>query len=403
MSHTTTSPPLRRNRDFQLLWVGRMLAGLGAQMGELVLPLLVLRETGSPAKAGLVGAVEAVALLVAVVPSGVVADAVERRRLLVWCELAAAVVAAGLTATVLAERPVLLLILFATAAIAVLGSMYTPAASALLRAAVPADQLGLAMSRIQARGAATRLAGPLLGGALFAFAPALPFVVMTAGLLISFACLLAVRVRSAPARTATLLTPRELTAGFRFIWGQPYLRTFLIFFGMGLNAAVGAVMLVAIMVAAQRDPSGWSSGAIVALAASGYLLGALLAPRLRAHHHPRAAPVATSWICAAVVTSLAVVTTPLAMGGLLAAALLVAAIANVAFETEQLRLTPDHLIGRVQSATMLIALAAQPAGPLAGGLLVDRFGANVAFLVLGTVITTCAAVLTLLLRHTEGR
>jgi MFS family permease len=195
----------------------------------------------------------------------------------------------------------------------------------------------------------------------------------------------------------TTLTPRELTAGFRFIWAQPYLRAFLIFFGMGLNAAFGGVMLVAITGAAQADPSGRSSGAIIALGAAGYLVGALLAPRMRAHHRPRAMPVLTCWISAAVVTLLAAITTPLAMGALLAVALFVAALTNVAFDTEQLRLTPDHLTGWVGAATMLIALAAQPAGPLAGGLLVGEFGPRIAFLVLGMVIVATATILTLLL------
>lgn len=399
MDNATISPRLRENRDFQLLWVGRMLAGLGSQMGWLVLPLLVLRETGSPAEAGLVGSVSAATFLVAVIPAGAVADAVERRRLMVWCELAGSVVAAGLTATVLAGHPALPLILLATAAIAVLGSLYTPAASALLRAAVPADQLGLALSRMQARGSATQIAGPLLGGALFGLVPALPFAVMAGGLLVSFACLLAVRARSASVRTGAPLAPRELTAGFRFIWRQPYLRTVLIVFGTGLNAAFGGVMLVAITTAAQGDPSGRSSGVIVALAAVGSLVGALIAPRVRAHDRPRAVQVLTCWICAVVVILLAVVTMPLAMGALLAVTLLVSAVANVAFDTEQLRLTPDHLTGRVEAASILISMAAQPVGPLAGGLLVDRFGAATAFLTLGMVIVVSATILTVSLRR----
>lgn len=123
-----------------------------------------------------------------------------------------------------------------------------------------------------------------------------------------------------------------------------------------------------------------------------YLVGALLAPRIRAYDRPRAVPVLTCWISAAVVTLLALVTMPLAV------ALLVAAVSNVAFHTEQLRLTPDHLIGRVEAASVLIALAAQPVGPLAGGLLAARFGAGTAFFVLGMVIVVSATILTLSLR-----
>src|SRR2546421_9603556 len=59
-----TSAPLRANRDFRLIWVGGLLAGFGSQVATLALPLLVLADTGSPAKAGLVSSVSLTALLV---------------------------------------------------------------------------------------------------------------------------------------------------------------------------------------------------------------------------------------------------------------------------------------------------------------------------------------------------
>jgi hypothetical protein len=44
--------PLRRNRDFQLLWGGQAVSLLGSQTSKVAYPLLVLAMTGSPAKAG---------------------------------------------------------------------------------------------------------------------------------------------------------------------------------------------------------------------------------------------------------------------------------------------------------------------------------------------------------------
>ena len=46
--------PLWRNRDFVLLEAGRLLSSAGNQISFIAYPLLVLAETGSPAKAGLV-------------------------------------------------------------------------------------------------------------------------------------------------------------------------------------------------------------------------------------------------------------------------------------------------------------------------------------------------------------
>jgi MFS family permease len=399
VTEVTTRTPLRQNRDFRLLWLGGVLAGLGSLIGNLAAPLLVLRETGSPAKAGLIGTVSAITVLIAIIPAGAVADAVERRRLMIWCQIAGSVVAAAIAAVVLAGHPALLLILVTTAVVSVLGSLYTPAASALLRAAVPADQLGVAMSRLQARTAALQIAGPLLGGAIFSLSPALPFTVRAAALLGSVGCLLWIRARSAPAPTiGSPMTLGNLTAGFRFVWSQRYLRVVLLVFGAGLTAAYSAVMLVAISASATLDPSGRSSGALVALTSVGSLAGALLAPRFGKPERPQRLMILTCWAFAVAVPLLAVLSMPLVMGAVLGVAMFMAAMGNVAFETEMIRLTPTELIGRAEAGAIFISMLAQPLGPLGGGLLAEQFGTRAAFVVLGGVVAALATVLTVLLR-----
>lgn len=392
--------PLRRNRDFQLIWIGGTVAGLGSLIGNLAVPLLVLRETGSPARAGLVGSVSAVTALIAIIPAGALADAAERRRLMICCQLAGAAIAVGFAAAVLSGHPALLLILAATAAVTVLGSVYTPAATALLRTAVPADQLGLAMSRLQARTAALQIAGPLAGGVAFGFSPALPFTIRAGALLASVACLLALRVRSNPEpRDGGPLTLEQVTAGLRFVWRQRYLRVILLVFGAGLSSVFSAVMLVAIAASARVDPSGRSSGALVAATSAGSLVGALLAPRFGTPGRPNRVLILTCWVSAGIVPLLAMVTAPLAMGALLGVVLLISAVGNVAFETEVVRLTPTGMVGRAEASMIFISMAAQPLGPLCGGLLIDRFGPAVSFLVLAVVTAAVATTLTVLLRH----
>jgi MFS family permease len=401
MEETAVSqPPLRANRDFQLLWTGGLLSGLGSQMATLALPLLVLAETGSPARAGLVGSVTMAAALVALLPGGAAADAAERRRLMLTCELAASVLAGVLTAAVLAHRIGLPGILLVTVSGAVLSTVYGPASAALLRAAVPAEHLGTALSRLQARSAAARLAGPLLGGAAFAVTPALPFLAETCGLLASCGCLLAVRTRSAPSGRAGR-DPRHLAAGLVFCWRQRYVRTVLIIFGAGVNSAIGGVMLAAIASSAERDPSGRSSGIVVALVGAGSLAGSLLAPRTRSFARPRATVLATCWTCAAAVATLVLTRQPVLVGVLIGGCMFVAAISTVVFSTAMLLVTPADLVGRVQSAAALISLASQPLGPLVGGLLLAREGPATTFAVLAGVIGCVAAAATVApgLRH----
>jgi MFS family permease len=396
MADVVTDVPLRHNRDFKLLWAGGTLAGLGSLIGNLAVPLLVLQQTGSAAQAGVVGSVSAVALLVASIPAGAAADAVERRRLMIWSQLGGVLAAAVLVGGVLAGHPGLPLILGVTIAVAVLGSLYAPASMGLIQAAVPASQLGLAMSSLQARTAALQVVGPLAGGVVFSISPVLPFTVRAGALLASVLCLLAVRARSVP--DPAPITMPHLTAGIRFIWGQRYLRTILLVFGAGVGTVFAAVMLVALAAATETDPSGRSSGVLVALTAAGSLAGALLAPRLRAADRPHRALTLTCWCLAATVPLLALVASrPAVIGTLLGVSMLIAAVGSVAFETEMLRLTPPDLVGRSEAGQLFISTLAAPLGPIGGGLLADRYGAPTAFVAFGVVLAALAMILTLTL------
>jgi MFS family permease len=400
MIETTTHPSLRHNRDFRLIWVGGVLAGLGSMIGNLAAPLLVLRETGSPAKAGLIGTISAITVLIVIIPAGAVADAVERRRLMICCQVAGALIAGAIALTVLAGHPALLLLLVTTALITVLGSLYTPASSAMLRAVVPADQLSVATSRLQARTAALQIAGPLAGGAIFSVSPALPFTVRAIALLGSVVCLAGLRARSRPEPVAGgPMTLGSLTAGFRFVWGERYLRVVLFVYGAGISAVYSAVTLVAISATAKLDPSGRSSGLLVAVISVGSLSGALLAPRLGTPRHPRRLMVLSCWAFAVAVPLLAVLTQPVPMGAVLGGAMFLAAAGNVAFESEMIRRTPTDLVGRAEAGAIFISLLAQPLGPFGGGLLRERLGAGTTFLLLGAVAAGLATALALLLKR----
>lgn len=181
------------------------------------------------------------------------------------------------------------------AAGALITSAYGPAAGGLLRAVVPREQVRAASSRMQARGAAARLVGPIAGGALFAWHPVLPFLAEGVGLLLSTVCVALMRTRSVPAaRSGAAFSRGELTAGLSFIWRQPYLRTLLLIFGLGMNFAFSALMFTTLAVASDGGRSGIGGGTVVSCTAAGALAGALLAPRLEARALGRAPGCATA-------------------------------------------------------------------------------------------------------------
>jgi MFS family permease len=391
------TPPIGASRDFRLLWIGGLAAATGSQMSSVALPLLVLRHTGSPVLAGAVGTVSLATLVITMLPGGAMADRADRRRLMLGCDLLSAAVAGALTAAVLAGRLPVLLALAVAAAGALIASVYIPASFGLLRSIATDEQAGQATARLQARSAAARLAGPAAGGALFSWHPALPFAAESAGLLISAACLLLMRVQSRPARPPAGSGRGTLTAGVRFLWRQPYLRATLLVFGIGMNSGFAALAFVALAVASRGGHFGLGGGTVVSLASAGSLAGALAAPRLQDRVRGRTLIALTCWASAAAAVILAFARTIPLMGGLVAVCLAVGALATVGFVADLVVAAPPEAIGRVQSAASFLSSLAQPAGPLLGGLLLGRWGAGTAFAVLAAAFAACAVIITWLL------
>src|ERR1051326_2442843 len=79
--------PLRRNREFNLLWAGAGFSYLGSRMTALVYPILVLWSGGSTTVAGLLGFTALLPQLVVQLPAGAHVDRRDRRRLMLACEL----------------------------------------------------------------------------------------------------------------------------------------------------------------------------------------------------------------------------------------------------------------------------------------------------------------------------
>ena len=78
---------LWRNREFNLLWTSQTLVDFGDGIATLALALLMLVETGSPIYAGLLGTLTHVARLTLGLPAGVLVDRLDRRRVMIGCDV----------------------------------------------------------------------------------------------------------------------------------------------------------------------------------------------------------------------------------------------------------------------------------------------------------------------------
>jgi MFS family permease len=83
--------PLRRNRDFMLLWVGQAVSLLGSRITSIAIPLLVYATTGSPAAVGIVAFFGTLPYILVQLPAGALVDRIDRKRLMVGCDVVRAI------------------------------------------------------------------------------------------------------------------------------------------------------------------------------------------------------------------------------------------------------------------------------------------------------------------------
>lgn len=216
--------PLRRNREFVALWIGQAVSALGASTSALAYPLLVLVTTGSPGLAGLVSAVLAATTFLVRLPAGVVADRVDRRRLMLWCDAGRFVAVGGVAVAVLAGRVSLAHILLVAVAEGTLGALFAPAEAVAVRRVVAPDQVRDAVAANESRRQLAALLGPTVGGVLFGAGRALPFAADALSYVVSFAAVCSVRTPLRTAPPARRAFRAELGEGLRWLWGHPFLR-----------------------------------------------------------------------------------------------------------------------------------------------------------------------------------
>ena len=157
-------PPLRRNRDFQLLWIGQAASALGSRASTVAYPLLVLTLTGSPADAGIVGFAATIPYLVLQLPAGVVVDRVDRRRAMIGCDAGRLTILAGVAAAVATGHASFPLIAAAALAEGCLTVIFNLAELSAIQLLVPSEQLEAALAQNEVRVRGAGLAGQRSAG-----------------------------------------------------------------------------------------------------------------------------------------------------------------------------------------------------------------------------------------------
>jgi MFS family permease len=398
-------PPALRHRDFRNLALGQLLSNAGTQMQHVAVVWQLYLVTRSPLALGLLGFFRVAPVVAFALGGGVVADAFDRRRLMLVTQTVLALVSATLAATALlglTSAP----LLYGLAAVAGTAVAFdNPARSALVPALVPPEHLSGALSVGFTGWQIANIAGPALAGALLAWqGPAVVFAVDAVSFLAVIGALLTMRHRDPP-RERIEVGFAAVREGLALLRRAPVIRAsmlldfFATFFG-------GSLLLMPIFAAELLDVGEHGLGLLYAAQPAGAAVaGFFLATRSL----PRRQGPALLWAVVAYGAAIAVFgvsrSFPLS---LLALAVSGAGdtVSTVIRQTLRQVETPDALRGRMTSLSMVFFMGGPQLGEVEAGVVARLFGARASVASGGLLCLAVAAITAALsptLRRYRGR
>lgn len=371
---------------FWRLWTAAGLSSLADGVLKVALPLVAVGYTRSPALiAGLAFAFTLPWLLFAL-PAGALVDRLDRRRAMLGANVVRGGLLAAVTLLTAFGAGSIWALYVVAAATGTAETIYDTAAQSIVPQVVGRAELARANGRVfAAEQTANEFAGPPLAGVLAAAGAVAAFITPVALWAVAVAALLLVRGTYRVPRERRTTLRSDIAEGLHFLARHKVLRTFSVMVGT-FNFATGAVFAVLVLHAVGPDSAmGLSEpafGLLMATIAAGGLAGSLLAERVE-RLLGRVRALWVSWLAGGLpVGALAVTTDPYAVGVAFFAGGAGILVSNVVMVSLRQRLTPDRLLGRLNSSHRLVAWGTKSLGALAGGAIAQAFGLPVVFAVM---------------------
>lgn len=351
--------PLRKYRDFRLIFTAGLFSYFGSMITFVALPFQIKELTGSYWIVGLIGAVEIIPLIIFGLYGGVLADHVDRKKMIWFTEFGTLVATFILFLNALRDKPSVVLIFIIAAIFAALSGLKRPSQEAILPRLVNHGDLPSASALMSLRWQFGGIVGPAVGGILVAtfgaetgyFVDCLTFVVSLA---------LLARIKNVPPLTTrTAPSIESLMEGIRYAFSR---RDLLGTYVVDLAAMFLAMPMALFPFWADAIGTPWALGLFYSSITAGAVIVTLLSGWMRNYPHHGKAVVfgALGWGVAIVIAgttdSLVIVIASLVIAGAFdqVSAMFRSFIWNQSI--------PDELRGRLAGIEMLSYLL----GPLGG-------------------------------------
>jgi MFS family permease len=378
-----------RVRNYRLFFFGQMVSVTGTWMQTVAQSWLVLNLTGSGVDLGLTVALQFVPMLLFGMWGGLLADRLDKRRLLVATQAAGGVLAVALWALVATGTVRLWMVYVFAFLLGVVTMVDMPTRQAFVTEMVGPDEVPNAVGLNSAMFNTGRILGPAAAGlviAWFGVAPA--FLVNGISFLAVIGGLLAMRTEELFLGTPAVRRRGEVRAGLRYVWGEPTLRSTL--FLVAVLGTFGFNFVVVLPLLARYTFSGGAGlySLFTSLMSVGSLIGALVAAS-------RARPSRALLLGAGTAFGILMLATAAAPNPATACLLLVgvglAVMLFLATANTTLQLSSDPAMrGRVMALYGLLFLGSTPVGGPLLGWISEQWGPR-AGLALGGAFTLAAA------------
>jgi MFS family permease len=358
-----------------LLWSGQVVSVLGSSIAGLVMPLLILSLTGSPAAAGVAGMLATIPYVLLSLPAGAMVDRWDRKRVMVLCDLGRAAAFASVPVAMFLNALTIWQIYALALVEGTLFVFFNIAEVAALPRVVPKKQMGDATAQNMATFGAAGLVGPGLGGFLYqSVGRMVPFIVDAVSYLVSALSLILIKARFQEERKRSTRNLRgEIGEGLAWMWNEPLVRL-TSFLSGGLNLIGAGSFLIVILLAKEMGADEASTGAIFSVAAIGGIVGAALGGRIHRRFAIGKIIMATTWTTVLAFPLYAFAPNVWVLGIISGITFFTVPVYSVAVLSYRLVLIPDALQGRVNSAVRLLAFGFQPLGSALAGLLLENIG-----------------------------
>jgi MFS family permease len=380
-----------RHRDFSIYWSGSVLSLVGSQFTAVAMAWQIYELTNSPLELGLLGLARGAPMLVLLLFGGLLADAVNRRHLMMATQIAQMCVSASLAMMTLAGWVTPAVLYAASLFLALFSALEQPARTAIIPNLVPRSDLANALALSGTQRHVATIVGPSLAGLLLARSGAtFCYTVDALSWLAMLAALAMMRPLSQAAGGRSALSMQALREGVEFVWMHPVILSMMALdFGQNFFGSGRALLPIYARDILNVGPQGL--GLLYSATSAGALaMGAVISMRTQTRR-------AGTWVLVSV-SAYGIFTTGFGLSRffwlsflMLAAAGAANTVSFVLRNTINQLLTPDEIRGRVTSVNSMFTNTGPQLGQFEAGALASVMGTAGATAVGGLLVTSIAA------------